>query len=244
MRSTIRLNLLVFSILFLASCGKVIVREGPSFAHIHIGHAITGFRKTPKNQGLLVMADIKSVVAATNNELLVDAVDNGDVGEAKGYIQEIANVVAPDVFAGDSEAYGLDRAVAETITHLELAADDPSASLNVQRTATRANIKAMRIVRNIENLAAFLDAGLKSNDIQQLRVITKEIDSQVKEITGGNGAESEYGLFEYRQDIEDMIAREDPPYQTVDSFFLFNLIELPTGEWGFNSRRRGGTSYQ
>ena len=46
----------------------------------------------------------------------------------------------------------------------------------------------------------------------------------------------EYGLMQLRRDIESMIAREDPPYATVTSWYLFNLIRLPDGSWIFRKR--------
>ncbi len=56
----------------------------------------------------------------------------------------------------------------------------------------------------------------------------------------------EYGLKQLRADLWTMIDREDPPYTTVDSWYLFNLVRLPSGEWilrklsGKPSGRAGG----
>jgi len=238
---------LFVALLGLQGCSQgIIVKETPPVSHIHIGHAITGFAATPRNQGLLVMAEISSVVAATNNELLRESAKKGNVSDSKLFIEEIAVAVNPAFFDSDStpDSYGLQRSVAEAITHLELAAGVPDASQNVQRTVTRANIKARQIVRNVDELSAFLDAGLKANNSAEIQVIAEEINSLVDAIAGGEESNANYGLFEFRRDIEDMVASEDPPYQTVDSFFLFNLIQLPSGDWGFSSRqRRRGTSY-
>jgi hypothetical protein len=33
-----------------------------------------------------------------------------------------------------------------------------------------------------------------------------------------------------------MIDREGPDYSTVDTWYLFNLIRLPSGEWIFKKR--------
>jgi len=242
---TLSLTLLVVC-LVAGGCSQIVVKETPLISHIHIGHAITGFVATPKKQGLLVMAEISSVAAATNNELLVAAVRKGNLSDAKLFIEEIALAVNPSFFDSASEdSYGLQRSVSEAITHLELAAGVPDASQNVQRTVTRANIKARQIVRNIDELSAFLDAGLKSKDVNQLTVIADEIDALVNSIAGGGQSTSTYGLFEFRQDIEEMVSSEDPPYQTVDSFYLFNLVQLPSGQWGFGSRqRRRGAGYR
>ena len=230
----------------LSACSQIVVRDGPPISHIHIGHAITGFNQTPKKHGLLVMAEISSVTAATNNELLVEAANDGNMALAKEFMREIALAVNPDLFDAEADnPYGLQRSIAEAITHLHLASEVPDASQNAQRTITRANIKAKQIVRNIDELSAFLDAGLKSKNIAQLQVISAEVDSLVNSIAGGPDSGASYGLYEFRQDIDQMVAQEDPPYQTVDSFYLFNLIKLPSGEWGFSSRqRRRGAGYR
>jgi len=43
-----------------------------------------------------------------------------------------------------------------------------------------------------------------------------------------------------RRDLVDMINREDPPYRTVDEWYLFNLVRLPSGLWVFDKLGRGG----
>ena len=60
----------------------------------------------------------------------------------------------------------------------------------------------------------------------------------------GNGAvgaaPAEYGLIQLRKQVEDMVARENPRYVTVDEWFLFNLVKLPNGKWVFDKLGRGG----
>ena len=43
----------------------------------------------------------------------------------------------------------------------------------------------------------------------------------------------------YEAVLYELVAREDPPYETVDRWYLFNLVRLPSGEWIF---RRSGRS--
>ena len=49
----------------------------------------------------------------------------------------------------------------------------------------------------------------------------------------------EYGLVQIGRELDALVAREDPPYVTVDRWYLFNLIRLPSGEWIF---KRSGSS--
>ena len=54
----------------------------------------------------------------------------------------------------------------------------------------------------------------------------------------GNTLE-EYGMKQLRRDLDAMIAAEDPAYQTVDRWYLFNLIRLPSGTWMFRRSKSG-----
>ncbi len=51
---------------------------------------------------------------------------------------------------------------------------------------------------------------------------------------------SEFGLLQLRKELEAVIAREKPPYVTVDQWYLFNLVRLPNGKWVFDKFGRGG----
>jgi hypothetical protein len=41
----------------------------------------------------------------------------------------------------------------------------------------------------------------------------------------------EFGLIQVQQDLMTILGRENPPYVTVDTWYLFNLVRLPSGEW-------------
>ncbi len=51
---------------------------------------------------------------------------------------------------------------------------------------------------------------------------------------------TEYGVKQLRTEFDVMIAREQPPYRTVDQWYLFNLVRLPSGRWVFDKLNRGG----
>jgi hypothetical protein len=46
--------------------------------------------------------------------------------------------------------------------------------------------------------------------------------------------------MQLRKELDAMIARENPPYVTVDQWYLFNLVRLPNGRWVFDKFGRGG----
>ena len=227
----------------LSSCSSVVRKNAPTISHIHIGHAITGWPLTPKKQGLLVVAELASISVATKSELLLTAARNDDLIKAKRFLNEIALEVDPGSIDPDrANEYGLRRAAAESITHLKLASETSDASSNVQRTVTQTTIRAGQIVDRVDELTAFLDAGLISDSVDELEIIAEEIVRSLKAIAGGPENNTGYGLYEFREDIEAMVSREVPAYQTVESFYLFNLVKLPDGQWGFASRRSRGAA--
>jgi len=265
-RHRIVATLAVLAPFTLAACASLVQRDTPSISHVHIGHAITAWPLTPNRQGLLVTAELDSVIATTNAELMLEAAREGDLGNAQRYLREVVASVDPELLdpLRDPDAppaphthggsgtggvdrsrdgrYGLRRATAEAVTHLKLASEVPDASANVQRTVARGNVRAQRIVDRADELVAFMDAGLRSTDPAEMEVIAEEIALVLRQIAGGPELPNVYGLYEFREDIEAMVEREEPPYRTVDSWFLFNLVKLPNGEWSFASRRSRGAA--
>lgn len=227
----------------LTGCGTVVRKNAPTIAHIHIGHALTGWPSTPKNQGLLVFAELTSIAASTNGELMLRATRDGNMERAQKYLYETTKAVDPSLLSDSSAGeYGLRRAAAEAITHLKLASEVNDASSNVQRTITQTNIKATDLIDRSDELLAFLEAGSKAQSIEEMEIIAEEIVRTLKSISGGPDIQNNYGLYNLREELEAMVAREDPPYATVDSYYLFNLVQLPDGQWGFASRNSRGSA--
>ena len=242
-RTTVRLVAIFLTNIALVSCSSVINRAPPTIAHIHIGHAITGWPLAPKKQGLLVVAEISAVAAATNSELMLQAAREGDMERAQKFLRQTAEIVEPGFLdRRESDEYGLRKAAAEAITHLQLASEVEDASANVQRTVTTTSIKAADLIDRSDELLAYLDAGSKADTIDEMEIIAEEIVQTLNVIAGGPEQNDNYSLYRFRNDIEEMVAREDPPYETVESFYLFNLVKLPDGQWGFASRSSRGSA--
>jgi len=228
----------------LTACASVVRKDAPTIAHVHIGHAITAWNDTPGRQGLLVVAELAAVTAEANSQLMLRSARDGDIARTKSFMKEIAMALDPQYFGTekDQNSYGLRRGTAEAMTHLTLSAGVFDATSNVQRTVTKTNVRAQDILDRSDELAVYLEAGLASNDQTELEIIAEEVARLVRFIAGGPEYPDIYGLYNLRKDIEDMVAREDPPYEVVDAYFLFNLVRLPDGQWGFGSRRGRGAA--
>ena len=240
---------LCLSLTALSGCGTVVKKEAPTISHIHIGHALTGWIDTPNKVGLLVTAEQEATIASANAELLVEAAGRGDLGQAKKYLTNLGHALNPEVYPqGNGKGYGLRKSTEGAISHLRFASESADASNNVLRTVAKTSIVATSALDKIDELQVLLEAGAESEEAAVLVELGKEMQSLASDIAGGPGKSdpNAYGLFEFRTDIEDMVAREDPPYSSVESFYLFNLIRLPDGGWGFakgRRRRAGGATY-
>jgi hypothetical protein len=56
-----------------------------------------------------------------------------------------------------------------------------------------------------------------------LKIYSEEIAYLINTITRLPAENADYGIYQFRRDIDAMIAREDPPYQTIDKYYLFSI---------------------
>lgn len=248
--STTGLITLLFTILItLSACSSVVRTDAPTISHVHIGHALTGWFDTPNKVGLLVTAEQEATIAAANAALMIEAAVKGDLPTTKKLLGNIGNALDPETYPdGNGKGYGLRKATNGAISHLKFAADSPDASNNTLRSVARTSIVANSALEKTDEALILVEEALKIDDLDVLAELGRELLILTNDIAGGpdKSTPDAYGLFEFRSDIEAMVDREDPPYTTVESFYLFNLIRLPDGGWAFgkgNRRRSGGTSY-
>lgn len=226
----------VLCVLTFAGCTS----RPPTIAHVHIGHAITGVHVTPNQEGYLVTAERRGH----------EAVEFVQAAAASADLAEIKKNVAAAVHATDSEEdFGVKQAIVMAANHITFAATSDDASVNVQRAAP---IFATDITRMVErcdlivllgkDVAASTSAQEAKPSVAELGKLTtanmEGDDSNGDGVVGS--APSEYGLAQLRKELQAMIARENPPYQTVPQWYLFNLVRLPNGKWVFDKLGRGG----
>jgi len=229
-------TLVVLSLLGLAGC----VSRAPTIAHVHIGHAITGVHVTPNQEGYLVTAERRGR----------EAVEFVKVAAASSDLAEIKKSVAAAVHATDSEDdFGVKQAIVMAANHITFAATSDDASVNVQKAAPIFATDITRVVERCDlivllgkDVAATSSSKEAAESLVELGKLTtanvQGDDSNGDGVVGS--APSEYGLAQLRKELEAMIARESPPYQTVPQWYLFNLVRLPNGKWVFDKLGRGG----
>lgn len=220
-------SLIVLSLI--TGCGSIVTKKTPPFSHIHVGHALTGWVTTPGKKGLISTAE-KEAQAALNSAL--QASRSSSLSQKKTHIANALHAVDPKAQAnGSGLGFGLTRALTESIAHLQYAAESDDASANIKRSVPVLAKKAQNLAKLSNQLKVFGQATISSTTLGEVGALESEFLSTIKKINTGP-----YNIRKFRADIQNMVNKENPAYTTVDSYFLFNLIRLPSGKWAFRSK--------
>ncbi|MEE4300997.1 MAG: hypothetical protein V2J24_16270 [Pseudomonadales bacterium] len=212
----------------------------PTIAHVHVGHAITGAPQTPGELGYFVIAEDRMLEARALVDGRLGAADSVDATQD-------ALVELNAVVNGDSD-YSLARAVDEAANHIEFAAQTDDATRNVERFAVRFRQDVDGVLQRAGLVDLYVRDALEPGSRSELAQLTAEIARLVRAVEEGEDADGsgtvgdapgEAGMVGLRRELDAMVEREDPPYSTVDRWYLMNLVRLPGGEWIF---RRMGSS--
>jgi hypothetical protein len=230
---------MLFAMILIAAATGCVSRP-PTIAHVHVGHAVTGVHVTPGQKGYFLQAEERAREVA---EMARAASASQDLAEIKSTVSSMALATA------SKEQFGLKHALVMAANHITFAATSPDASINLQQSAP---VFAKNITRVIErcDLIALLGKDVEASaSVSEATVLAGEIGKLAAanldgEDTDGDGkaggTPSEYGVTQLRAELDALVARENPPYRTVDQWFLFNLVKLPNGRWVFDKLGRGG----
>lgn len=215
-------------------------RRAPTVAHVHIGHAITGVHVTPNKEGYLVSAEHRAQEALDYTKKAAAAHDLTDIKRDIALASQATNA---------DDTFGVKESVVMAVNHITFAATSDDATLNVQKAAPVFAADSARVIERCE-LIGLLNKDIQaSNSAKEATLLVGEIAKLAQANISGDDSNgdgvvgsvpSEYGLLQLRKELEAMIAREKPPYVTVDQWYLFNLVRLPNGKWVFDKLGRGG----
>ena len=103
-------------------------------AHLHIGHVMTNWRDTPGSRGFLPVAVDEARVATTHAKLAVKGPSLDDIKLHSGHV---LNALDPSLeSSGPGAGYGVKKATANAIQHLEFAAKAEGLTPNISNHAT------------------------------------------------------------------------------------------------------------
>ena len=239
----------VFTLALLVCFGLLsgcVSTKTPTIAHVHVGHALTGWTKTPDRQGLFVIAEKEAAIARQHARYAVEAADNLKL--IKVHTVHILHALDPGLAAkGPGLGYGFQPAINNAVTHIRYAADSNDVSANIKAFAPGFEKMGDAIERRINIIIGLANAILDASSIAEAAALSNEVLKLAEaSVTGadenGDGVVGigEGGLNQMRQQIEAAVGRENPPYATVDTFYLFNLIRLSSGDWAFKDVETAG----
>ena len=212
----------------------------PTIAHVHLGHALTGVHVTPGKQGYLLVAEKQAEDVVT---LAQKASNNTDLAQIK------IDVAAAVKATTSEDEFGLKHSLIMASNHISFAATSPDASVNVQQSAPVFAHDTVRVVERCELIDLLGKDVAASTSADEAKLLAGEIATLAKANLDGEDADkdgkvganpAEFGMKQLRDELNGIIARENPPYRTVDQWYLFNLVRLPNGRWVFDKLGRGG----
>jgi hypothetical protein len=235
-----RLHALLALALTMPLAAGCVSRRPPTVAHVHIGHAITGVHVTPNKEGYLVSAEHR---AQETVDYTAKATASHELAEIK------RNIGLASQSTDSEESFGVKESMVMAVNHVTFAATSDDATLNVQKSAPQFASDSTRVIERCDLIVLLSKDVQSSTSVNEASVSVTEIAKLAQANLSGDDSKgdgvagsvpSEYGLVQLRKELEAMIARESPPYVTVDQWYLFNLVRLPNGKWVFDKFGRGG----
>lgn len=228
-------------LLFLLALTGCVTTKTPTIAHVHIGHALTGWTKTPDRQGLFVIAEKEAAIASQHARYAVEAAGSLDL--IKEHTGHVLHALDPGLApGGPGLGFGFQAAIGGAVSHVRYAADSDDVSANIKAFAPSFTTQGDAIERRIDILIGLANAIVDTASLAEAAAMANEVlrlteACQNGADENGNGAIDidEGGLKHMREQIEQAVGREKPPYATVDTYYLFNLIRLSSGEWAFKT---------
>lgn len=203
----------------LAGCVTVV---RPPVAHVHIGHAITGWVDTPNREGLAVVAQREAETAAELARLAFQSRRNP--GEVKRLAGDALHALDPALQPrGPGTGYGLIRAIDGAIDHVKFAADSGDASKNLGDSIIGLESSASKVRQAAKVSVAIAQEIRRSEKPEDLASLSEEMKAQTEEVVRE--------LRAWRSQLDEVVSRESPSYQTVERRYLFGLVRLPNGLW-------------
>lgn len=178
-----------------------------SAAHAHMGHVADGFANTPEGAGLLPTAIAEAAVARQHAELALR--NTTELAAMQRHAGHVLHAVDPSrIEQGPGAGYGVVRAAAGVVQHIEMAGSHETASENVQTHATHvataarsAAERAERVASLAEQIMAATTADHAAHLLQELSELTEQMVTGVD--ANGDGRvgwqEGEGGLAQAEQ---------------------------------------------
>lgn len=153
-------------------------------AHLHLGHVMTNWRDTPSNVGFLTAAVSDAKVAATHAELAAKSPDKLD--EMKLHAGHVLNALDPSIEPkGPGSGYGVKKAAAGALQHLEFAVNAEGTSANIKTHATRVSASLNAVLQWTDQAITAAQKIRAANSASEAVPFVDELSRLTKQISEG-----------------------------------------------------------
>ncbi|MEP7001694.1 MAG: hypothetical protein ABI969_14500 [bacterium] len=160
----------------------VAVPAGP--VGVHIGHVINAFGDTPNGQGLLTTAMAEARIAAQHASLATRQPTNLEY--MKTHAGHVINAIDPTIVAaGPGLKYGLKKASAGVVTHIELAAAAEGALPNMVTHARHVATSARNTIARADQLLALAQKVQASTSASEAAALVSQMASLADQLIAG-----------------------------------------------------------
>ena len=244
--SLFTLAIVISTSVVVAGCGSTakwtFQEKLPTMAHVHIGHAITGWKDAPNEDGLFNTAEKEAETAL--REAIAATQHPKDLVNIQKHTRGILHAIDPSrEQQGPARGFGGNKGLEQAAGHITYAAKSDDASENVRTFAESFEARTKAVLERSDLVVALASEVLASSVATDAFVLAEEVLSLTKGVINGldinndgyvNLDSQEVGIKQLREELDAVIAREEPPYATVAKRYLFGVIRLPDGKWAFS----------
>jgi hypothetical protein len=149
-------------------------------AHLHIGHVMTNWRDTPGARGFLPVAVDEARVAVLHARLAVNSTSLDDIKLHAGHV---LNALDPAVEpAGPGAGYGVRKAAAGALQHLEFAARAEGATNNITTQAAQVSPSLSNVLQWVDLAVAAAQRIRAATDAASAAVAAADLAALVQRI--------------------------------------------------------------
>jgi hypothetical protein len=152
-------------------------------AHLHIGHVMTNWRDTPGTRGFLPVAVDEARVAAIHAKL---AAKSATPDEMKLHVGHVLNALDPSLEPkGPGAGYGVKKATAGAIQHLDFASKAEGITANITAQAGPVSGALNDVARWTDEAVGIAQKARAAADLSEISKQVSELDTLTAKITVG-----------------------------------------------------------
>jgi len=150
-------------------------------AHLHIFHVMTNWRDTPGTRGFLPVAADEARIASTHAKL---AMKGPGIDEMKLHAGHVLNALDPSLEPkGPGAGYGVKKATAGAMQHLEFATKGEGMTANISTHAAPVSAGLANVARLTDQAIAVAQKTRAATDPAEASTLVADLDSLTTQIT-------------------------------------------------------------